>query len=172
MTIEKRILTEHFAKKAAKKPAVKNAAPQPKPQIKQQAQPCSVKFEAACEEKKEQRYLTELEQVLQAVNTLQCLGFGKHHAQDEKINKLLLSLLSGEQKPTGRVAAELQQVINRRSSRSGISLASGKAFACAKMHELRPLDDEHPHHNRAKFKSVLDLPPVLNPRQPVVPAFI
>lgn len=141
MATEKRVLKDHFTRQATPKPALKHT---PKQNI------CTQKFESACEDKREQRFLIELEQVLQAVNSLQCLGFGKKHAQDERINQLLLSLLTGNQSLKGRAAADLQQVISRRSTRPGINLVAGKAFACAKMHELRPLDEQHEHHPKRK----------------------
>jgi hypothetical protein len=88
----------------------------------------------------EKLYLGDLEQVLQRINALKCLGFGRFHAQNERINKLLLSLFNtGTAYNHGRLKAELDQVVNRKGPRAGRRVAPPRAFACRpKQPERRP----------------------------------
>lgn len=135
MAIMKKTLRDHFDNNKTK-PAARHPA-------------CRTHFEAACEENREARYLSDLERVLEQITAMQCLGVGKRHAQDERINRLLLSLMTNERIVSPRFRVELMEVINRRSARTGTKLREGKAFGCrAELHELRPLDERYEHHAR------------------------
>jgi hypothetical protein len=124
MGIPKRGLRCHFDKKSETRVKPARLRFQPHPAL------CQKNFNAACEEKSEKQYLSDLEHVLLTINALQCIGFGKRHAQDERINRLLLSLVTGERQANSRFTTELQHVVNRRSVRTGMNIASGKPFSC------------------------------------------
>jgi hypothetical protein len=162
MAIEKRVLNDHFEKSAQAKPALKQAGlrPQPKPEKPRKH------FNAGCDDAKEKTYLSELEQVLLSISALHCLGFGKSHAQDERINRLLLSLLTGKIPQNSRISVEVQQVINRKSARTVAGLRIGRAFSCAEKHELRPLDEETPEEHTRRTAS---LAPAFRPPCPKPP---
>ncbi|MEZ0225590.1 MAG: hypothetical protein ACAH83_13625 [Alphaproteobacteria bacterium] len=144
MGIPKRGLSHHFEKKSAPETKLKPARLrfQPHPAL------CQKDFNSACDEKREREYLSDLEHVLLTINALQCIGFGKRHAQDERINRLLLSLVTGERQANSRFTAELQHVVNRRSVRTGMNIASGKPFSCRGKDDHTSSRRQEPQHRR------------------------
>lgn len=126
MGIPKRGLRCHFEKKSGPKALLKPA------RLRFQLHPalCQKDFNSACEERREKEYLSDLEHILLTIGAMQCIGFGKRHAQDERINRLLLSLVTGERQVNSRFTEELRQVVNRRSVRTGQNIATGKPFSC------------------------------------------
>jgi hypothetical protein len=127
MTNSKRELTRHFEIKSA-----------PLSRLSPVARTCGADFGIACDERREKDYLSELEQVMLTISALQCLGYGKRHAQDERINRLLLSLMTGDRKIDRRFTEELQQVVNRRHIRTAQNINTGKPFSCRGKNNAAP----------------------------------
>ncbi|TAL37291.1 MAG: hypothetical protein EPN97_05540 [Alphaproteobacteria bacterium] len=144
MGFPKRGLRCHFDKKSEPGAGAKRARLRfaPHPAL------CRKDFGAVCDEKSEKQYLSDLEQVLLTISAMQCIGFGKRHAQDERINRLLLSLMTGERQANSRFTTELQQVVNRRSVRTGQNIATGKPFSCRGKDENPPVRQREQQHRR------------------------
>jgi hypothetical protein len=161
MGIPKRGLRHQFEKKSPPDAAAKPATLRPLPHPAQ----CRKDFRAVCDEKSEKQYLSDLEQVLLMINAMQCIGFGKRHAQEERINRLLLSLMTGERQANSRFTAELQQVVNRKSVRTGQNIATGKPFSCRGRGENLPIrrKEQHRREPRAEARR-LAWPARLQPR--------
>lgn len=144
MGIPKRGLRHHFEKKSPPDATLTVAALRRRPHPVK----CMKDFSSACDERSEKEYLSDLEHILLTISAMQCIGFGKRHAQDERINRLLLSLVTGERQVNSRFTAELQQVVNRRSVRTGQNIATGKPFSCREK-QGHPLSrQKEPHHRR------------------------
>lgn len=164
MGIPKRGLRCQFEKKSPPETILKPAT------LRLQPRParCKKDFSAACEEKNEKQYWSDLEQVLLTIDAMQCIGFGKRHAQDERINKLLLSLVTGERPINSRFTAELQQVVNRKSVRTGMNIVSGKPFSCRGKDEHLSSRQKETQHRREPRRHAPKLvwPSRLQPRGP------
>lgn len=137
MTQPKGVLTRRFTEKSKQK-QTHALAPRPA-RLTPQPPPAQARRDFGTAAREEMQYLGDLEQVLQQINALRCLGPQGLRAQNERINRLLLSLLNpGTPYRQGRLKAELDQVVNRRGHRAARRIVPPRAFSCLPGQGTRP----------------------------------